>query len=201
MAKLKVGPSLLGFRKYDVTLAPPPHWRRNVSTLDPNDHSCITVFGDRGKELEGPCVFVGNSSPFGGLFEFLCSGIPGKNHVTTISTEIFKYVRIHPNFASRPVWCEKMFLCCFSLKAGRKDLTNRPEVLSPHPPPPPIAPFPPEKCFIWIHEIWETPCYTAKNSGVEGVGGGGGWGERTLALFVKSFLPALLPPAISLPLG
>ena len=55
---------------------------------------------------------------------------PGKNHVTAISTEIFKYVRIHPNFASRPVWCEKMFLCCFSLKAGRKDLTNRPKVLS-----------------------------------------------------------------------
>ena len=38
---------------------------------------------------------------------------PGKNRVTTISTEIFKYVRIHPNFASRPVWCEKMFLCFF----------------------------------------------------------------------------------------
>ena len=45
---------------------------------------------------------------------------PGKNHVTAISTEIFKYVRIHPNFTSRPVWCEKMFLCCFSLKAGRE---------------------------------------------------------------------------------
>ena len=57
----------------------------------------------------------------------------GKNHVTAISTEIFKYVRIHPNFASRPVWCEKMYLCCFSLKAGRKDLTNRSKVLSPHP--------------------------------------------------------------------
>ena len=56
---------------------------------------------------------------------------PGKNHVTAISTEIFKYVRIHPNFASRPVWCEKMFLCCFSLKAGVKDLTNRRKVLSP----------------------------------------------------------------------
>ena len=40
---------------------------------------------------------------------------PGKNHVTAILTEIFKYVRIHPNFASQPVWCEKMFLCCFSL--------------------------------------------------------------------------------------
>ena len=52
---------------------------------------------------------------------------PGKNRITAISTEIFKYVRIHPNFASRPVWFEKMFLCFF-LKAGRKDLTNRPAV-------------------------------------------------------------------------
>ena len=59
---------------------------------------------------------------------------PGKRHITAISTEIFEYVRIHPNFASRPVLCEKMFLCCFSLKAGRKDLTDRPKVLSPHPP-------------------------------------------------------------------
>ena len=57
----------------------------------------------------------------------------GKNHVTAISTEICKYVTIHPNFASRPVWFEKMFLCCFFLKAGRKDLTNRPKGLSPQP--------------------------------------------------------------------
>ena len=66
---------------------------------------------------------------------------PGKNRVTAISTEIFKYVRIHPNFASRPVRFEKMFLCCFFQKAGRKDLTNRPEVLSPPHPTPPVAPF------------------------------------------------------------
>ena len=113
---------------------------------------------------------------------------PGKNHVTAISTEIFKYVRIHPNFVSRPVWFEKMFLCCFFLKAGRKDLTNRPEVHFQPPPPPPNYPFPPGKCWSWIHEIWETLCYTAKNSGMGG--GGGGWEERTLGLFVKSFLPA-----------
>ena len=41
---------------------------------------------------------------------------PGKNHVTA-------------------VWFEKMFLCCFFLKAGRKDLTNRPEVLFQPPTP------------------------------------------------------------------
>ena len=72
-----------------------------------------------------------------------------------ILSEIFN-VRIHPNFASQPVWFEKMFLCCFSLKAGRKDLTNRPKVLSPHPPPSNCS-FPPE------------------NSGTEGEGGWG-WG-------------------------
>ena len=52
----------------------------------------------------------------------------GNNHLSAILTEIFKYVRIHPNFASQPVWFEKMFLC-FSLKAGRKDLKNRSKVL------------------------------------------------------------------------
>ena len=43
---------------------------------------------------------------------------PGENHVTAISTEIFKYVRIPPNFASRPVWFEKMFLCCPFLRTS-----------------------------------------------------------------------------------
>ena len=62
---------------------------------------------------------------------------PGNNRLSTISSEIFKYVRIHPNFVSRPVLREKMFLCCFSLKAERKDLTNRHESL---PPPPPSVP-------------------------------------------------------------
>ena len=66
----------------------------------------------------------------------------GNNHVSAISSEIFKFVRIHPNFASRPVWCEKMSLCCFYLKAGRKDLTNRPKALSHPPPPPPLGACP-----------------------------------------------------------
>ena len=59
--------------------------------------------------------------------------VPGKNHFWNFQV----HVRIHPNFASRPVWCEKMFLCCFSLKAGRKDLTKRSKVLSLQSPPPP----------------------------------------------------------------
>ena len=109
---------------------------------------------------------------------------PGNNHISAISTEIFKYVRIHPNFTSQPVWCEKMFLSCFSLKVGRKDLTNRPKVLSPHPPPPPPpnCSFLLKKCWIWIHKIW-TPCATRLNTakilltsfgGTEGEWGGGG---------------------------
>ena len=65
---------------------------------------------------------------------------PGSNHVSAILSEVFKYVRIHPNFASRPVLCEKMFLCCFSLKARRKDLTNRHESQPPPSPPPSVPP-------------------------------------------------------------
>ena len=123
---------------------------------------------------------------------------PGKNHVTAFSTEIFKYVRIHPNFASRPVWCEKMFLCCFSLKAGRKDLTNRPKVLSPHPPTPP-----PPHCFLpcstgfLISRVSKFSIFQEERSNWEnwvcvwgGGGKGGGVGDRTSGLFVKSFLPA-----------
>ena len=110
---------------------------------------------------------------------------PGKNHVTVIVTEVFKYVRIHPNFASRPVWCEKMFLCCFSLKAGRKDLTNRPKVLSPHP-----TVF----CRVargFSHLMYPNSAFfqEEKSNWGGGGGGGGGW-KRTSGLFVKSFLPA-----------
>ena len=59
--------------------------------------------------------------------------------------------------------------------------------------------FPPEKCWLWIDEISETLWYMAKKQWGEGVrgwggeggrGGGWGWGERTLGLFVKSFPPA-----------
>ena len=114
--------------------------------------------------------------------------------------ESWLYVRIHPNFASPPVWSEKMFLCCFPLKAGKKDLTDRPKVLSPPPPPPnthththPNCSSLLKKWWIWIHEIW-TPCATWQQTakilltsfgGTEGEGGGGG---RLLCLFVKSFL-------------
>ena len=93
---------------------------------------------------------------------------PGKNHVTAISTEILS----ESTQISRADLCDLKRCSCvvFFLKAGRKDLTNRPEVLfqPPPPPPPTTAPppncsFPPEICWIWIHEIWETPCYTAKN--------------------------------------
>ena len=54
----------------------------------------------------------------------------GNNRVSAISSEI-KYVRIHPNFTSRPVLREKMFLCCFSPKSREKNLTNRHKTLPP----------------------------------------------------------------------
>ena len=94
---------------------------------------------------------------------------PSKNHVTAISTETFKYVRIHPNFASRPVWCEKMFLCYFSLKAGRKDLTNRPKVLSPHP-----TVF----CRVargFSYLVYPNSAFFRRKGAI---GGGGGWREN-----------------------
>ena len=50
---------------------------------------------------------------------------PGNNRVSFISSEIFKYVRIHPNFTSRPVLCEKMFLCCFFPKSKEKRLDKQ----------------------------------------------------------------------------
>ena len=117
---------------------------------------------------------------------------PGKNHVlvTAISTEIFKYVRIHPNFASWPVWCEKMFLCCFFQKAGRKTWqTGLKFSLSPPPPPPPPTPlFLPCSTGFLISRVSKFSIFQEER--INWGGGGGGWEERTLGLFVKSFLPA-----------
>ena len=110
---------------------------------------------------------------------------PGKNHVTAISTEIFKYVRIQPNFTSWPVWCEKMFLCCFSLKAGRKDLTNRPKVLSLPPPPPPPHFFFCRVAQGFSYLVYPNSAFFTRKGAI------GEWGrKRTSGLFVKSFLPA-----------
>ena len=97
---------------------------------------------------------------------------PGNNHVTAILSEIFKYARIQPNFASRPVSCEKMFLCCFfPSKQGEKTwLTGLKFCL------------PPEK-MLNTRDM-DTLCYTTKrllrffqhHSGAQRKGGGGGGG-------------------------
>ena len=101
---------------------------------------------------------------------------PGKSHVTAISTEIFKYVRIHPNFASRPVWCEKMFLCCFSLKAGRKDLKNRPKVLSSHP-----TFFFCRVTQDFSYLVYPNSAFFRRKGAIGGGGGGGGdWKRNSL---------------------
>ena len=50
---------------------------------------------------------------------------PGNNRDSAILSAIFKYVRIHPNFASRPVLREKMFLCCLFAKSREKRLDKQ----------------------------------------------------------------------------
>ena len=97
---------------------------------------------------------------------------PGNNHVTAISSEIFKYVRIHPNFASRPVSCGKMFPCCFfPSKQGEKTWHTGLKFCLPTPPPPPphththpTPPLllPPEKMLNLDTRDMDTLCYTAK---------------------------------------
>ena len=93
---------------------------------------------------------------------------------------------------SRAELCDLKRCSCvvFYLKAGRKDLTNRPEVLSP-PPTPPIAPIAPFllKNAEFGYTRYEKPRATRQKT-VGWEGRGGGWGERTLGLFVKPFLPA-----------
>ena len=60
---------------------------------------------------------------------------PGNNRVSAISSEIFKYVRIHPNFASRPVLSENMFLCCFFPKNQGEKTWQTGTKAYPHLPP------------------------------------------------------------------
>ena len=87
---------------------------------------------------------------------------PGNNPFSAISSDIFKYVRIHPNFTRQPVWCEKIFLCCFFFESREKRLHKQAySSLSPSPPHPP-CPSLLKRCRIWIHEIW-TPWAARQN--------------------------------------
>ena len=95
---------------------------------------------------------------------------PGNNHVSATTSEIFKYVRIHPNFASQPVLCEKMFLCCFSLKAQRKDMTNRHE--SPSVPPNDV-----KRILAVFCCVAQSPYLVYQNSALFQEGGAIGAGE------------------------
>ena len=63
-----------------------------------------------------------------------------------------------------------MFLCCFSLKAGRKDLTNRPEVLYSHPPPPHC--FLPCSTGFLISRVSKFSIFQEERSNWGGGGGG-----------------------------
>ena len=87
---------------------------------------------------------------------------PGNNHVTAISSEIFKYVRIQPNFASWPVLCEKMVLYFFP-KSMEKRLDEQAQKSSPTlplpPPPPPPPPSVPPNDVKRILAVF-LPCST-----------------------------------------
>ena len=88
----------------------------------------------------------------------------GNNRIIAISSEIL-WMSESTQTLQADLWCEKMFLCCFSLRAWRKDLTNMPKVLFPHPPPPPNPHCSSllKKCWVCIHEIW-TPCATRQKT-------------------------------------
>ena len=112
---------------------------------------------------------------------------PGKNRVTVIWTEIFKYVRIHPNFASRPVWCEKMFLSCFFPKTTEKRLDKQAQKFTPTPPP--SVPQNDVKRILAVfcsvargfsYLVYPNSAFSRRKGAIGGGGGGGGGGEREL---------------------
>ena len=94
-----------------------------------------------------------------------CNELNSSGHL--VSNFQVLYVRIHPHFASWPVLCEKMFLCCFlPTREGEKDLAKRPKVPSPHLHPPPLPPpllLPPEKVLDLDARHVNTLCWMAKN--------------------------------------
>ena len=110
---------------------------------------------------------------------------PGNNHVTSIPGEIFKYVRIQPNFASRPVLCEKLFLCRFFPKSTEKRLDKQARKSTPTPTPPPYVPLNDVKRILAVFLPCSTECpYLVypnstffEEGGAMGGGGGGGWGR------------------------
>ena len=122
---------------------------------------------------------------------------PGKNRVTAIWT-FFSSMSESTQTSQADLWFEKMFLCCFSIKAGRIDLnklTNRPKVLSPHPSPLPPHCFLPCSMGFLISRVSKLSIFQEERSNWGGgsgcVWGEGGWRERTLGLFVSLFMSIL----------
>ena len=80
---------------------------------------------------------------------------PGNNRLSAVSSGIFKYVRIHANFASQPVLREKMFLCCLSPKSREKRLQARKS--TPTPSPLPLCPR------MYVCQVF-FPCFWGKTT-------------------------------------
>ena len=86
---------------------------------------------------------------------------------------------------SRADLCDlKRYTCVVFPKSRKKRLDKHAwSSLFPTPPPPPLnCSFPPEKCWIFGYRRCAKPRASRQKTV--------GWGERTLGLFVKSFLPA-----------
>ena len=83
-----------------------------------------------------------------------------------------------------------MFLCCFSLKAGRKDLTNRPKVLSSHPHPTVFCRV--ARGFSYL--VYPNSALFRRKGAIGGGGcrGGGGGVERELQACLSSLFFLLL---------
>ena len=129
---------------------------------------------------------------------------PGNNRVSAISSDKFSSMPESTQTLQADLCYVKRCSCVvFFLKPQRKDLTNRHESLPPPPPPSPSVPpnnvkrilavFLP--CSTWYAYLVYPNSAFFQEGGAMGcvcvcVGGGGGWGDRTLGLFIKSFLPA-----------
>ena len=76
----------------------------------------------------------------------------GNSSVQVRFVSNFQVCQNPPKLGADPVLWENMFLCCFSLQAGRKDLHTG---LKFHPPPPPVA-HPTDKQYPPLHPSYHS---------------------------------------------
>ena len=103
--------------------------------------------------------------------------------------EIFKYVRIHPNFTSQLVLCKKMFLCCFFPKTTEKRLGKQAQKSAPLPPQcPPLCSLDTLCCTGCPYLVHPNSAFFQEEGAMgERGGGGGGWvGRENCRPFLSS---------------